>query len=193
MEQIPAGGLQKGESIKEFFNPSPWHFHIYYFLGALIFLLGIPISTFTAAGGVIILFGLALILMTELYRRGHRYYITTQRLIREKTFLAREIREMTYDLVTNVTFQQTLMARILRIGTVMVQTASGEVFSFSGVSEPDRIKAGIMRQKQAFLEAPKPVVIVGREKVKYNYCPNCGTKLSARVKYCPNCGMKLGK
>lgn len=193
MKRVPPGGLQRGESIKEFFNPSPWHFHIYYFLGALIFLLGFPISTFTAAGGAFILGGLALLLLTELYRRGHRYYITTQRLIRERTFLSREVREMTYDLVTNVTFQQPLGARILGIGTVMVQTASGEVFSFSGVSEPDRIKAGIMRQKQAFLEAPTPVVIVGGEKVKYNYCPSCGTRLGARVKYCPNCGVKLGK
>lgn len=84
MKPVPPGGLQRGESIEEFFNPSPWHFHIYYFLGALIFLLGFPISAFTAAGGAFILGGLALLLMTELYRRGHRYYIPTQRFIREK-------------------------------------------------------------------------------------------------------------
>lgn len=85
------------------------------------------------------------------------------------------------------------MARILGIGTVTVQTASGEVFSFSGVSEPDRIKAAIMRQKQAFIEAPKPVVIVGGAKVKHNYCPNCGAKLGAKVNYCPNCGVEVEK
>ena len=193
MGQVP-GGLQKGESVKEFFIPSRWRFFVQYGLGILLIFMGIAIGAILAgAGAVFVLLGLGLILLTELYRKGHRYYITNQRLISEITFLGRQVREMTYDLVTNVTFQQTLAARILGIGTVTVQTASGEIFSFSGVSEPDRIKAGIMRQKQAFIEAPKPVVIVGRGKVKYNYCPNCGTKLGAKVNYCPNCGVEIEK
>lgn len=193
MEQVP-GGLQKGESIKEFFIPSRWVFLVQYGIGVLLVFMGIAIASILAgAGAFFVLIGFGLILLTELYRRGHRYYITNQRLIREITFLGRDIREMTYDLVTNVTFQQTLVARILSIGTIMVQTASGEVFSFAGVSEPDRIKAAIMRQKQTFIEAPKPVVIVGGRKVKHNYCPNCGTKLGAKVNYCPNCGMEFEK
>lgn len=190
MWNVPPGGLQRGESIKEFFIPSRWHFFVYYFLGGSI--VQFSILLLIVLGGLVpicaIIFGGLLIWITEIYRRGHRYYVTNQRIIREKTFIGREVREMSYDLMTNITFQQTLAARILGIGTVMVQTASGEVFSFAGVSEPDRIKAAILRQKQAFLEAAKPVVVAGGEKVEYNYCPKCGARLGAEVKYCPNCG-----
>ncbi|MDE7213274.1 MAG: zinc-ribbon domain-containing protein [Anaeroplasmataceae bacterium] len=28
--------------------------------------------------------------------------------------------------------------------------------------------------------------------MKYNFCPNCGSKLEERFKFCPGCGMDLG-
>ena len=191
IEATPIGGLNPGEHVTEFLNPSPWVVWIGYFSGVLFLIFGlvIPLLFFYFWIG-----GVFLLLVTELVRRGTKYYVTNQRCIKEYTFLNRTNYEAFYDLITNVTFQQTLGARALGIGTVHVQTASGESFTFAGVSDPSRVKSTIIREKQLFLEKPQTVIMVAdytKGEEKLTYCPNCGYKYEDDPRYCPSCGSQL--
>jgi hypothetical protein len=190
IEAIPIGGLNPGEHVTEFLNPSPWAVWIGYFFGVLFLIFGLVIPLFF----IFCIGGVFLLLVTELVRRGTKYYVTNQRCIKEYTFFKREIGEASYDLITNVTFQQTLGARALGIGTVHIQTASGESFTFAAVSDPGRLKSTIVREKQLFLEKPQRVIMVSdytKGEGKPTYCPNCGYKYEDDPRYCPNCGYQL--
>jgi len=63
--------------------------------------------------------------LTELYRRGHDYYVTTFRLIMERSFMSYDSRQLTYDKINDLALVQGPLGRILNYGTVIPVTASG--------------------------------------------------------------------
>lgn len=63
--------------------------------------------------------------LTEFYRRGHNYYITTIRLIMEKSFVSYDSRQLTYGKINDLAMVQGLLGRIFNYGTVVPITASG--------------------------------------------------------------------
>jgi len=79
---------------------------------------------FTKLWVLIIAAALGMVL-TELYRRGHWYFITNYRIITRKRFIGREERDLIYDRITDVYVSQSLLGRIFNFGTVIPITASG--------------------------------------------------------------------
>lgn len=196
-EQIPVGGLNMGEKVLRHETPSIWSppFITGYIGGIVFAIFFLLLAPFSMIFVLLSLFGLLTILLTEMYRQGHHYYITNQRCIKEVTFISRISEEATYDLISNVTFTQTLAARLFNYGNIICQMASGDSFLFIGVKNPSSFKSAIISAKQAFLEKPRRVMVV-RDETKpdekiLNYCPECGVKLEGRPRYCPNCGSRL--
>lgn len=89
---------------------------------------------------VLVVFVLALI-RGVVRRLQTTYTITNERLTIDIGLLGREVHETRLERVQNVTCRQTLLERILAVGTVDFDTAaSGEYdFSFYGVAHPRRI------------------------------------------------------
>jgi uncharacterized membrane protein YdbT with pleckstrin-like domain len=69
------------------------------------------------------------------------YTITSRRLTIHTGLLSRELHETRLERVQNVNSRQTLLERILRVGTVDFDTAAGADydFSFRGVSTPGAV------------------------------------------------------
>jgi uncharacterized membrane protein YdbT with pleckstrin-like domain len=69
------------------------------------------------------------------------YTITDQRLTIERGLMTRELYETRLERVQNVGLRQSLLERLLGVGTVDFDTAGGAGlhFSFGGVAEPRRI------------------------------------------------------
>jgi len=84
----------------------------YYQLGPRA--VGIPIA---AAG----LLGLPL---TDAYRRSHRYYITSERIVMRAGLITREMREVRLSRVVDVVLIQGLLGRIFNFGTIFPVTPS---------------------------------------------------------------------
>jgi uncharacterized membrane protein YdbT with pleckstrin-like domain len=84
----------------------------------------------------------AVTLLIGLVRRvALTYTITDQRLTIDRGLLARDVHECRLERVQNVNTSQSLLERILRIGTVDFDTAaeSGFDFAFRGVADPHAI------------------------------------------------------
>jgi hypothetical protein len=181
VKTAPVCSLNPGEEVIEFLNPSVWHrFWVGYFFGVLFIVLGLILGLIISLCYIFCIGGLFLIPLTELMRRGTKYYVTNQRCIEEYTFFEREIYEAAYDLVTNVSLNQTLNERILDIGTIHIQTASGKSLIFSGINKPSKVKSAIIGEKQLFLEKPQRVIPIfdyTKGEKKPTYCPNCGSRL----------------
>jgi len=89
---------------------------------------------------VVLVFG-AVLARGWLRRRRTTYTITDRRLTIETGLVARRVRETRLERIQNVTCSQTLIERLLSVGSVWFDTAGAGGFDlcFIGVSHPRRI------------------------------------------------------
>ena len=81
---------------------------------------GISLSTILAA--VFTFLGLLALLAGELTRKTTRYIITDNKIIREDGILNKNTKMVPYTQLEGVDLHQTIVQRILRIGTIVVDT-----------------------------------------------------------------------
>lgn len=98
------------------------------------FSAGITIAAFVVLMAIVILVGF-------LFRFSTTYTITNQRLTIERGILSKHMQQTRVERVQNVNTDQTLLDRILRVGTVDFDTAGADDsdFTFRGVAGPDEV------------------------------------------------------
>jgi uncharacterized membrane protein YdbT with pleckstrin-like domain len=155
--------LQQGESVIYEGHPSWRSILGFYILGVLAVVLaaaaaaGISqiVEDEVKAGWVAIaaigVFAI-LLLVGWLKRISTDYMITNRRLIIRRGILSRHVDQTRIDRVQNVSSSQSVLERLLRVGTVDFDTASNEpenTFSFRGVGDPQ----GVVRKVDAASQA----------------------------------------
>jgi uncharacterized membrane protein YdbT with pleckstrin-like domain len=93
---------------------------------------------------------LAVVLVAgTLKRLATTYTISTRRLVIRRGILSRAEQHSRIDRIQNVTTQQSVLERLLRVGTVEFDTAAGEddELKFTGVAEPHHVVDAV-RQAQ---------------------------------------------
>lgn len=95
------------------------------------------ITTFLFSLLGILLFVIGLIVLLTRWR-GHRFWFTNQRGIKEFTWLSRDSMEAPTERITNARVDQSLLGRILNYGSVYLDTAGGpiEEIEFQGIPDP---------------------------------------------------------
>jgi uncharacterized membrane protein YdbT with pleckstrin-like domain len=92
-------------------------------------------------------------------RMATRYLVTTQRLSIRRGVLAKRAQQTRIDRVQNVNTRQTVIDRIVRVGTVDFDTAGTDdsEFRFVGIASPDLVVAAVDRaQRNAVEHAAEP-------------------------------------
>jgi uncharacterized membrane protein YdbT with pleckstrin-like domain len=89
----------------------------------------------------------AIITIGLLKRLGTTYKVSNRRLWIRRGILSRAVQETRLDRVQNVNTHQSLLERVLGIGTVDFDTAAGDDydFAFRGVADPERISHEVDR------------------------------------------------
>jgi uncharacterized membrane protein YdbT with pleckstrin-like domain len=127
-------------------------------LGVLV--LGAVAALVTALGdgvdsaivGVVVVLGIALVIVGGfLFRMATVYTITNQRLRIKRGLLSKRIQQTRIDRVQNVNTDQSVVERMLRVGTVDFDTAGTDDsdFSFRGVGAPARVVEAVDRAQHA--------------------------------------------
>ena len=98
----------------------------------------------TATGIVVFVVGVAIVLGVGWLRRiATRYAITSERLWIQRGLIARHTQETRLSRVQNVNTDQSMLQRMLQIGTVDFDTAGTDApdanFAFRGVGEPAQV------------------------------------------------------
>jgi uncharacterized membrane protein YdbT with pleckstrin-like domain len=127
-------------------------------LGALIALIT-AISSNVKWGLVaaVVVVGFAVVVLVGFVRRISTVYtITNQRLRIKRGILSKRIQQTRIDRVQNVNTDQSLVDRMLRVGTVDFDTAGTDDsdFTFAGVSSPSRVVEAVDRAQHAAPAAP---------------------------------------
>ena len=107
-------------------------------LGAFLVYRGLPVANLSYLA---LLGGLLGLVLVEFYRRGHRYYITNQRLIMTKRFIFKDERFVKYEDITDLVVHQGPIGRLFGFGDVIPITPSG-LGTGEGIS---MVMAGVRR------------------------------------------------
>jgi uncharacterized membrane protein YdbT with pleckstrin-like domain len=102
----------------------------------------------TVPGVVVVVGALLAVLVVGLVKRIETsYVVTNQRLRIRRGILSRKVQQTRLDRVQNVNTSQTLLQRVLRVGTVDFDTAGSDdsEFAFHGIAAPDEVVAAVDR------------------------------------------------
>ena len=152
--------LHPGERIVFEGHPS-WRSTLGFYIKALLFvaiaaLIGLLVDgTGAAVVAGLVVFGIALV-VGYLKRLATHYVITTERLHIRRGILSRRVQQTQIDRVQNVNTDQSLLERMLRVGTVDFDTAGTDDsdFTFSGVSDPPQVVRAVDEARRAGAAAP---------------------------------------
>ena len=100
-----------------------------------------------------------IVLVIGLLRRvGTHYVVTNERLHIRRGLIAKHVQETRMDRVQNVNTNQSIVERVLQIGTVDFDTAgSGDSdFAFRGVGQPERVVAAVVRTQHTASQPAAP-------------------------------------
>jgi uncharacterized membrane protein YdbT with pleckstrin-like domain len=126
-------------------------FYVYGLLGAVAIGVVAGLAVSTTAGVAVWLALLALVLLVGFLRRiATRYAITTQRLRIQRGILSRSVQQTRIERVQNVNTRQSLVERVLQVGTVDFDTAGTDDsdFTFIGVGDPHRVVEAVDRAQR---------------------------------------------
>jgi uncharacterized membrane protein YdbT with pleckstrin-like domain len=107
--------------------------------------------------GAVVGVGLALVVLIGFIRRiATVYTITSQRLRIKRGILSKKVQQTRIDRVQNVNTDQSVIDRLLRVGTVDFDTAGTDDsdFTFDGVSSPARVVEAVDRAQHSATGAP---------------------------------------
>jgi uncharacterized membrane protein YdbT with pleckstrin-like domain len=126
----------------------------FYVVGLVIVAIAAAIGALVSGAGIAILAGvvvLALVVLVGLIKRSStRYVITNERLHIRRGILSKATQETRIQRVQNVNTEQSLFARIMRVGTVDFDTAGSDdsEFRFVGVANPKEVVAAVDRAQR---------------------------------------------
>lgn len=106
---------------------------------AAIGLLAAGAGIAAAAGGAVLLL---LLIAGWLKRISTRYAITDRRIRIQRGIVARNVEEARLERVQNVSVEQSVLQRVLQVGTIDFDTASNradDTFQFRGIAQPEKI------------------------------------------------------
>jgi uncharacterized membrane protein YdbT with pleckstrin-like domain len=113
---------------------------------------GLVVAAFLVIEAIAVLVGFLRRLFTV-------YTITTQRLRIKRGFIARHVQQTRIDRVQNVNTRQSVIDRMLQVGTVDFDTAGTDDsdFTFVGVGDPSEVVAAVDRaQRLGAAATPSP-------------------------------------
>jgi uncharacterized membrane protein YdbT with pleckstrin-like domain len=134
-------------------------FYITGCIAAIVVGVIVALVASTALGVVVWLVLFALVVLVGFIRRVEtRYTITNQRLRIQRGILSKRVQQTRIERVQNVNTRQSVVDRVLRVGTVDFDTAGTEDsdFTFVGVGSPHVVVEAVDRaQREAATGTPR--------------------------------------
>jgi uncharacterized membrane protein YdbT with pleckstrin-like domain len=152
--------LHPGEDVVFEGHPS-WRallaFYLSGLVGSLVIAAIVALAASTGLGVVVGVVLLALVILVGFVKRmATTYMVSNQRLYIRRGILSKRVQQTRIDRVQNVNTDQSLMERILRVGTVDFDTAGTDDsdFTFIGLSNPSRVVAAVDRAQREAAGGP---------------------------------------
>jgi uncharacterized membrane protein YdbT with pleckstrin-like domain len=146
--------LHPGEEIVFEGRPS-WRAALGFHVAAVAVAVGVGVIAGVLGGStigvVVVLVALASVLaISFLQRAATHYMVTSQRLRIRRGILSKRVQQTRIERVQNVNTEQSLLDRVLGVGTVDFDTAGTDDsdFTFRGISDPSDVVAAVDRAQR---------------------------------------------
>jgi uncharacterized membrane protein YdbT with pleckstrin-like domain len=118
---------------------------------ASLFADGVDTTTLAIVGAILLLL---VLVGGYVWRMATTYTITNRRLHIKRGIVARKTQEARLERVQNVNTDQSVLGRLLRVGTVDFDTAGTDAdgFKFEGVADPLEVVQSVDRAQREFAE-----------------------------------------
>ena len=142
-EQVVFEGHPSARSALSFYLPIILVIAVAAVIVAVVVSVGIGIVAFVVATVLLVLVG-------HVKRTATDYAVTSQRLYIRKGILSKHVQQTRIDRVQNVNTSQSLLDRLLRVGTIDFDTAGSDdsEFRFVGISNPSAVVAAVDRAQR---------------------------------------------
>ena len=156
--------LRAGESELYAGRPS-WRALMSFYLGGIglavlvLVIVGLLVGEWALAAAIAAALAVLTLLIGWFRRVSTKYLITTQRLRISRGIVRRHVQETRLERVQNVNYQQSVLDRVLGVGTVDFDTAGTDdaEFRFDWVNGPEKVVRAVDDAiQEARAEAPNP-------------------------------------
>ena len=149
--------LHPGEELVFEGHPS-WRALLAFYLTAILAIV-VVVVVWSLVGSASVAVVVGLVLLAAVIAAGYvkrlatRYAVTTQRLQIKRGLLSRRVQQTRIERVQNVTTAQTVLQRVLRVGTVDFDTAGTDdsEFRFVGIENPSEVVEAVDRAQREAL------------------------------------------
>jgi putative membrane protein len=120
------------ETIIKKIHPHPASFLGFYFLGIISIFVGLVASPYFILGGVFVF------VLSEIVRRAETFYVLKSGVERKYHLLSTSKKFVEYEKIQNIEVHQSILHRMLGIGSVHMDSAGGDTIevNFHGVKDP---------------------------------------------------------
>jgi|WetSurMetagenome_2_1015567.scaffolds.fasta_scaffold53353_2 uncharacterized membrane protein YdbT with pleckstrin-like domain len=137
----------------------------------------------------------------EWFRRTDLWAVTNLRVVDEMGILKRYSKESPFDKINNLSYDQSLLGRMLGYGDVEIQTAAEDGATiYRKVAKPKQLKETIAHYRDEFPKemealhakpAPPAAAAPPESGEPTRVCPFCAETIKAQAKVCRYCGRDL--
>jgi uncharacterized membrane protein YdbT with pleckstrin-like domain len=134
----------------------------------------------------------------EWFRRRDIWAVTNLRVVDEQGIFKRYSKESPLDKINNLSYDQSLLGRMMNYGNVEIQTAAEEGATiYRKVAKPKKLKETIAHYRDEYgkelqqIHAGDEAPAAEQKKEATRVCPFCAETIKAQAKVCRFCGREL--
>lgn len=128
-------------------------------------------------------------LITYINASSSEFAVTNRRVIIKVGVIRRHTLELLLQKVEGIGIDQSILGRMLDIGTIVVIGTGGTKEQFSNIAAPLKFRHQV--QAQAAGEAQPSIVREAEQGAGGSFCPACGTRSALDANFCSRCGKRL--
>lgn len=141
------------------------------------------------AGAPFLLIAVVTWLASYIKSSTSEFTVTNRRVVIKVGVIRRHTLELLLQKVEGIGVDQSVLGRLLNLGTIVVIGTGGSQEQFANIADPLKFRHEVQAQTAGAGEPPQSGEVTPEGEGPY--CPSCGTRNPAHASFCMRCGQRI--